>query len=178
MLERSADDANPATGCAQCPTGRDAFTGWGRLDVLSALTMLGDGSGLPPPDRYEPNDDAGPWAHALPPFPRSVEATLDYWDDNVDVYRVRLVAGSRLFVHVDPKTNATVRLALWAPGTKTVEGLRVDTSARIAEGRRVGLQSRLAYTAPASGIYYLELKLVSKTRDSLAYRLSLSRRSP
>lgn len=177
LLERSADDADAATGCTECPNGRDAFTGWGRLDVLSALTMLDDGTGLPPADRYEPNDDAGPWAHALPPLPRTTDATLDYWDDNVDVYRVRLPAGARLFAHVDPSTNANVRLALWAPGTKTVEGLRVDTSARLAVGRRVGLQSRLAYTARVGGIYYLELKLVSKTRDPLQYRLSLSRRS-
>ena len=48
------------TGCAQCPVGRDRFTGWGSLDVLAALTMLTDGTPLPPPDRYEPNDDAGP----------------------------------------------------------------------------------------------------------------------
>ena len=42
LLERSADDANPSTGCAKCPVGRDLYTGWGTLDVLNALTMLGD----------------------------------------------------------------------------------------------------------------------------------------
>jgi Subtilase family len=178
LLERSADDADAATGCTECPNGRDAFTGWGRLDVFSALTMLDDGTALPPSDRYEPNDDAGPWSHALPPLPRTIGASLDYWDDNVDVYRVRLNAGARLFAHVDQQTNANVRLALWAPGTKTVEGLRVDTSARLVVGRRVGTQSRLAYTARVGGVYYLELKLVSKSRDPLQYRLALSRRSP
>ena len=178
LLERSADDASAATGCTECPNGRDAFAGWGRLDVLSALTMLDDGTGLPPSDHYEPNDDAGPWSHALPPLPRTIDASLDYWDDNVDVYRVRLNAGSRLFAHVDQKTNAKVRLALWAPGTKTVEGLRVDTGARLVVGHRVKSQSRLAYTARAGGVYYLELKLVSKTRDPLQYQLALSRRSP
>jgi subtilisin family serine protease len=178
LLERSADDANAATGCAACPTGRDAFTGWGRLDVLSALTMLDDGTGLPAADHYEPNDDSGPWSHALPPLPRTIDASLDYWDDNVDVYRVRLTAGSRLFAHVDPKRSASVRLALWAPGTTTVEGLRVDTSARLVVGHRVGLQARLAYTARVGGVYYLELKLVSKMRDPLQYQLSLSRRAP
>jgi hypothetical protein len=178
LLERSADDADAATGCTECPNGRDAFSGWGRLDVFSALTMLDDGTALPPSDRYEPNDDAGPWSHALPPLPRTIGASLDYWDDNVDVYRVRLNAGARLFAHVDQQTNANVRLALWAPGTKTVEGLRVDTSARLVVGRRVGTQSRLAYTARVGGVYYLELKLVSKSRDPLQYRLALSRRSP
>ena len=94
LLERSADDASALTGCAQCPTGRDQFTGWGRLDILSALTMLGDGTALPRRDRYEPNDDAGSEAHALPPLPRTIDASLDYWDDNIDVYRIHLTAGS------------------------------------------------------------------------------------
>ena len=90
LLERSADDASPLTGCTECPVGRDQFTGWGRLDVLAALTLLGDGTALPAPDRYEPNDDAGPSAHALPPLPRTIDASLDYWDDNIDVYRIHL----------------------------------------------------------------------------------------
>jgi thermitase len=72
VLERSADDAQPSSGCKQCPAGRDLFTGWGTLDILAALTMATDGTQLPAPDRYEPNDDAGPWAHDLPPLPRTV----------------------------------------------------------------------------------------------------------
>jgi hypothetical protein len=71
-----------------------------------------------------------------------------------------------------------LRLALWAPGTRTVEGLRVDTTARVAVGRRVGRQSRLAYTARTGGVYYLELKLITRPREPLQYALALSRRSP
>jgi subtilisin family serine protease len=175
LLERSADDASPTTGCAQCPVGRDPFTGWGTLDVLRALTMLTDGTELPPPDRYEPNDDAGPWSHALPPLPRTVRATLDFWDDNIDVYRVHLNAKAKLFARITPASAGTIRMALWSPGAHHVEGLAVDTSARLAQSRRVGTQSRLAFKAPVTGIYYLEVKLVSRPPDPVPYGLSLSR---
>src|SRR5262249_39728939 len=65
ILERSADDSSTLSGCGACPAGRDALTGWGTLDVASALTRLSSTLPLPPPDKYEPNDDAGPWAHTL-----------------------------------------------------------------------------------------------------------------
>lgn len=173
LLERSADDANPSTGCGQCPVGRDRFTGWGTLDVLNALTMLTSGTPLPPPDHYEPNDDAGPWAHALPPLPRTITASLDYWDDDVDVYRIHLGKGQRLYARLSPLAPAAVRLTLWKPGTDRIE--TAAPSQRAAESRSVGGQARLGYQAPATGTYYVEAKLFSQTRLPVQYRLSLSR---
>ncbi|MGH3001910.1 MAG: S8 family peptidase [Gaiellaceae bacterium] len=174
LLERGADDASAATGCEECPVGRDPFTGWGTLDVAASLTMLTDGTTLPAPDRYEPNDNAGPWAHALPPLPRTIAASVDYWDDNIDVYRVHLNAHARLYAHLDRAGDAVVKLALWLPGTTRVDGLST-ASGRVAQSRRVGSQVRLAYRAPKAGTYYLEIRLVSKTRDPVQYRLSLAR---
>ena len=168
LLERSADDANASTGCVKCPRGRDLFTGWGALDVNAALALLQAGA-LPRADRYEPNDDAGVWSHALPPLPRTVEATLDFWDDNLDVYRVPLKQGQRLFARTAP---ASLRLALWSPGTQRIESL--DVSARLAQSRRVGAQARLSYRAPRSGTYYLAVKLVAPTRNPVAYTLGLA----
>lgn len=174
LLERSARDANASTGCGQCADGRDALTGWGTLDVAGALAMVMGGAVIPPPDHYEPNDDAGPWAHALPPLPHTIVASLDYWDDNIDVYRVHLNKGARLFARVTAP-GAIVRMALWRPGTQHVDGLSVDTSARIAQSHRVGMQSRLTLRAPRSGVYYIELKLSSPTRDPVQYKLALAR---
>ena len=174
---QGADDASPATGCSICPVGRDLYTGWGTLDVLSALTMLRD-EPLPPPDRYEPNDDAGPWAHALPPLPRTISASLDYWDDNIDVYRVHLNKGARLFARLSPLVRASVKLALWAPGTERVEPIpgAKPMGSRVAQSQRVGLQARLSYRATTSGVYYLEAKLVAAVRDPVQYSLGLTRR--
>jgi hypothetical protein len=176
LLERSADDDSPTTGCSNCSNGRDALTGWGTLDIANAVTMLTDGTRLPPPDAYEPNDDAGPWAHDLPPLPRTITATLDYWDDNVDVYRVRLEKGQRLYARLTPATRAAVRLALWAPGTRRVESLDLR-NVRVAASMRHGLQARLSYRARVAGTYYLEAKLVSPAHDPVQYRLAVSRRS-
>jgi subtilisin family serine protease len=177
LLERSADDASPLSGCATCLDGRDALSGWGTLDVASALARLTSGLPLPRPDRYEPNDDAGPWAHALPPLPRTLDASLDYWDDNLDVYRVRLAAGQRLFARLTPGTTAKVVLALWSPGTERVETLDAQQQ-RLSVSHRVGTQSRLAYRARLTGTYYLSAKLVAPTRNPVQYRLGISRRSP
>jgi hypothetical protein len=178
LLERTADDENAESGCKSCPLGRDAFTGWGRLDVFAALTQLASGQPLPPPDALEPNDDAGPWAHPFGP-PRTITATLDYWDDQIDVYAVRLRAGERVFARLSPPSRAATKLVLWKPQTQRVEGLRVPLSFRAAQSARVGTQERLAYTAPSAGTYYLEAKLVAPTQDPVQYRLAVStRRGP
>jgi subtilisin family serine protease len=174
LLERSADDANAASGCPKCPNGRDKFTGWGTLDIESALNLLAAGS-LPSPDRYEPNDDAGPWSHALPPLPRTIDATLDYWDDNTDVYRVHLERGRRLFARVTPRAAGSVRMSIWAPGTVRVDTLAADKHSLLAQSKPAGAQARIAYRATRTGVYYLELKLVRKTRDPIAYRLAVAR---
>jgi hypothetical protein len=177
LLERTADDASPLTGCPTCVNGRDPLTGWGTLDVAAALTRLASGVPLPRPDAYEPNDDAGPWAHALPPLPRTIAASLDYWDDNLDVYRVHLARGQRLFARLTPARAARIVLSVWAPGTQRLEALDAQDS-RLAVSRRVGIQSRVAYRARVSGTYYLSAKLVAPSRDPVQYRLAVSRRSP
>jgi subtilisin family serine protease len=175
LLERSAVDSTPATGCSMCTPGRDRFTGWGQLDVAAALKLLTDGGPLPPPDRFEPNDDGGPWSHALPPLPRTIEATLDYWDDDVDVYRVHLKTRQRVYARLTPGIPAIVRLALWKPGTERVEGLFVDAHNRVATSMRVGRQARISFRAVTGGIYYLEAKLATPTRNVVPYRLAVAR---
>jgi hypothetical protein len=179
LIERSADDASTLSGCGACATGRDALTGWGTLDIASALARLTSAVPLPRPDRYEPNDDAGPWAHTLGAQQHAVDASLDYWDDNFDVYRVRLRAGERLFARLTPASAAKVRLQLWAPGTEHVEGLDVR-SQRLADSHEAGLQARLSFRARTRGVYYLAAKVVSRTPEPVQYHLALafSRRSP
>jgi subtilisin family serine protease len=179
IIERSADDAALLSGCGACASGRDALTGWGSLDIASALARLMSGEPLPRPDRYEPNDDAGPWAHTLTAKQRSIDASLDYWDDNLDVYRVRLERGERVFAHLTPATTAKVRLQLWAPGTEHVEGF-AERSLRLADSHEAGRQSRLSFRARARGVYYLAAKVVSRTPDPVQYHLALAvtRRSP
>ena len=173
LLERSATDETATIGCVTCSVGRDSLTGWGRLDIDTALTLLGDGTRLPAADAYEPNDDAGTAAH---PFgiPRTISATLDYWDDPIDVYSIRLAKGEQLFARLGRSTVAPTTLALWKPGTAHVEGSAADPANRVTESRVVAGQVRLSYRAPAGGVYFIEAKAESPSRSPDAYTLAVA----
>ncbi len=171
ILERSTTDVNAATGCKQCALQRDAYSGWGRLDIARAVAAL-EGP-LPPADRLEPNDDAGRKAPLLPHGTSRLAATLDFWDDHVDVYRVRLAKGERLRLDLEgPKTTNT-NLLLWRPGTVRIDDLRRQ-SLRVAQSTRPGPAQLLQYRAPSAGVYYAEVKLASRGFGS--YTLSLTRK--
>ena len=108
-------------------------------------------------------------------LPHTIEATLDYWDDNLDVYRVYLQKGRTLFARVTPVGGGTARtsMSVWAPGTLRVDGLDAQRSL-VAQSRMVGVQSRVAYRATRTGTYYLELRLGRPMRNPLAYRLAVA----
>ena len=162
LLGRTAVDANASTGCRECPLGRDQLAGWGRLDVTAAIAQATSGR-IPPADRLEANDDAGLQARALyGPRGGRVDATLDFWDDQSDVYRVFLRPGQRLYASLSGRAGA--KLSLWRPGTTTVEGLSLRVQRqRIMHSRTRGAQERLAFTAPRKkrgrGWYYVQVKL-------------------
>jgi len=170
VLERSAVDATAANGCARCRPGRDALTGFGHLDVAAALAALV--LPLPAADSHEPNDDAGTSAYTLWGSQRVVEATYDFWDDRDDVYRVFVRRGQRLFASLAGAPGTDPALALWKPGTISVDDpsqrdQRVRLSARPGSGEYLG------YRAPSAGWYYLHVQLGAE--GSGQYRLSVAR---
>jgi hypothetical protein len=171
VLERTATDVNAATGCRQCALLRDPLSGWGHLDIARAVEAL-DGV-LPAADRLEPNDEAGIHAAALGAGTRSLRATLDFWDDQVDVYRVQLRKGQRLTLDLEGPKGSTINLLLWRPGTKRVGGLR-GQEMRVAQSIRPGASQRLGYRAKRDGRYYVEAKLI--TRGFGSYTLSIARK--
>jgi subtilisin family serine protease len=171
LLERTAADATRATGCRLCPEGRDAFTGWGTLDVAAAVGALD--APLPAVDAFEANDDAGgqarhlsgSWSH------RVVDATVDFWDDQDDVYRVYLSPGQRLDAALSGDAGE-LTLAIWQPGTQLVsdlaqQGLRVRLSARPGSRQYAG------YVAQQTGWHYVHVRLVAA--GDTAYQLTLAR---
>jgi subtilisin family serine protease len=171
ILEHSADDVNAASGCSKCALLRDAYSGWGRLDVAKAVAALG--GPLPAPDRYEGNDDAGLQAHTLWGKQAAISATLDYYDDPVDVYRVSIGPSERLTAKVTGSwAGAQVRLTLWRPGTRQVE-VPGSRSQRAAQSASPGAVQRVAYTAKSRGWYYVEVKVLSPS--SGAYSLQLTK---
>jgi subtilisin family serine protease len=171
ILERASTDVNASNGCRQCPLQRDTFSGWGRLDISKAIAAL-DGD-LPAPDRLEPNDDAGGSAARLSGKVTSVKATIDFWDDQIDVYRVYLRKGQRLQLTLDGPEGASSNLLLWRPGTKRVGDLRTQHF-RVAQSIRPGSSHKVGYRARLSGWYYVEVKLA--TRGVGPYELGITRR--
>ena len=170
ILERHTDDVDAATGCAECLSGRDKYSGWGSLDVAKAVEAVNSGA-IPPPDRYEPNDNASQ-ARKLWGARQAFDATLDYWDDQVDVYRVKLSRGERLrATAVAQWPRADVDLTLWQPGTKSVLRKPVGQVARTAHP---GKTQRLAYRAAHAGWYELELRIMRHGSGRYALQLTKS----
>jgi subtilisin family serine protease len=170
ILEHSADDVNAATGCSKCALLRDPYSGWGRLDVAKAVSAL---SGpLPTPDHYEGNDDAGRDAYTVWGKQRTLSATLDYYDDPVDVYRVAIGPGEKLVARASSSwAGAQISLTLWRPGTK-----RVETNSRTLQAARslaAGAVQRVSFTAKGRGWYYVEVKDTSPGFGS--YTLTLKK---
>ncbi len=170
ILERTAADVNAETGCAACSSGRDALSGWGQLDVVAAIAALD--KPLPPADSYETNDDAGSRAARIPVRSgtnRLVRATVDFWDDQDDLYAVRLEEGKRVYLGLTAALgSADLSLALWLPKAKFIEDVRTyRLRARIST--RAGGREYFSYRAPATGTYFVQVRMSSP--GTTAYRL-------
>jgi hypothetical protein len=175
LLRRSAVDVTPATGCRECASGHDGYSGWGRLDVAEAVRAAHG----PPPrtDQFEPNDDAGYRAASLgrrKPVLR-LRATLDSWDDRVDVYRVWLRRGQRISARLSWLTEIDANLRLFRPGTRYLQRRFASFPTR-AVRRTTGydLVKRLRpYRAQAPGWHYVAVKVAGQ--GSGGYRLEIRR---
>ena len=167
ILRTTADDARPDNGCDECTPGPDALTGFGRLDIGRAMSVLAAGGPLA--DRLEPNDDTGSHA-AVVNRKRNIRATLDWWDDPTDVYRVYLRRGQRVSVVV---TSASVdpSLILWKPGLRRLADARSDLRARRSI-HAPGVPERISYRAFRNGWYYVQVKLARPAIGPYRIRLA------
>jgi subtilisin family serine protease len=173
ILEHHADDIGPTNDCGTvpCPAGRDKYSGWGRLDVKAAVDAASPGAALPPSDRFEPNDDVAQ-AHTLWGRRPTAGATLGYYDDPVDIYRVRLSRGQLLHARLQAAwNNAAVAVTLWKPSTQTVlKGRRAKW--RAAQSVHAGRTETLTYRARQAGWYYVELQVTKPGAGRYSVRLA------
>ncbi len=175
ILERSANDMTPQTGCSACSTGRDALSGWGKLDIARALELAN--SKIPPVDSYEPNNDINQ-AATLPASATRLQATIDYWDNPIDTYRTRLQKDQWLAASLHGTPKDTLSLSLWRPGTTTViTPPQHAQQRRILESRQAGPDHQLLYQALTPGWYYIEIKAITATHGTGAYTLEVSKNS-
>jgi hypothetical protein len=166
LLTRTAADVSAASGCSFCPLGRDELTGWGRLDVTASLRAL-DGE-LPPPDRFEPNDDAGRAAVRLCCQIKRVTATLDFWDDQNDVYAIKLRRGQPVYLSVRGPAETDTNLILWKRTATRVDDIR-QRGRIAAQAAHPGPRENLSYRARRTGWHFVQVKLGS--RGSGRYKL-------
>ena len=170
ILERTATDVNASDGCPRCGLLRDPLSGWGRLDVARAVEALA--GPLPPPDSDETNDDAGSQAHTVWGKNDTITATVDYWDDPVDVYRIELQGHERLFARVVGDGGANIDLELWRPGTVHVD-LPSSTRLLAVDPSPPATSQRISFRAPGRGWYYLEVRCASP--GFTAYTLKIAK---
>jgi hypothetical protein len=173
LLEHTAQDANATNGCRKCPLLRDALSGWGRLDIANALIALQEGP-LPPVDAREPNDQAGVEASTVWGGGGVLKASLDFWDDPIDVYRVRIRAGQKLVATATGSSNVTPTLVLWKPGTTRVDLRTLAALKQRAAVSTGGSQAQsLGFRSKAGGWYYLEVRAPRGTYGG--YRLQYAK---
>jgi len=159
ILQQTAVDVNPATGCAACLAGRDEHSGWGRLDVAAAIEALSER--LPLIDRYEANDDAGSRAYKLSGSNRQINAVVDFWDDQDDVYATRLKKGQRVYVGLTGADSvADLSLALWLPQARTIGNVRnLRFRARISA--KPAAREYFSHRASRAGWYFVQVRMSS-----------------
>ena len=151
--------------------GFDAFTGFGRLDIPTALAVA-----PPPRDPQEPNEDVsyikpgGILHRAAVPLTAagrkngSIAARLDVGDDPRDVYRIWVPGRQSASVALQP-TDGDVDLALWGPRTGSVFEAG---AARRRDSRGISERSgtkrerlRVRNTAGKGAYFYLEASVAS-----------------
>jgi hypothetical protein len=171
LLERTATLATPDNGCIQCSGSRDSLSGWGKLDVTAAVKALRAGH-VPVRDRFEPNDDIRIGTRIRSKYAH-FRATIDWWDDPVDVYRIHLRAGQSVKVAAAPRFAADISLVLWKPELAALadadDSLRARRSVHPA-----GDTERLHYRATAPGWYSLEVLLAKSGSGSYRIRINKS----
>jgi subtilisin family serine protease len=144
--------------------GWDEFTGFGIVDLPSALTKP-----IPAADPLEPNDDvhhvsAGRlFKEAAPPLTRpgkettSLEARLDRREDPVDVYRLFVPARRSVTLRVTPDSNVNVEV--FRPNARTC----------YYKNRRAALRSTLIRGGYRLGQAVESVVVPAKPRDRYVY---------
>jgi subtilisin family serine protease len=169
LLQSTAIDLDATTGCAACGTGRDAYSGWGRLDVAGAIAALS--RRLPESDSYETNDDLGSRSYTTYGANRRLQATIDYWDDQDDVYAIQLDRNQPVYVGLtgaDPALDAS--LALWLSKAQSVDRVS-DSRYRVRTSAQTGSRQYFSFRPERAGTFYVQVRISSP--GAMRYRLAI-----
>ena len=169
ILQQTTVDLDDSTGCAACGPGRDAYSGWGRLDVAAAISALS--TRLPERDFYETNDDLGTRAYTAYGSNRRIQATLDFWDDQDDVYAIELDRNQPVYVGLTgADASVDLGLAFWLPQARSIERV-ADFRYRVRTSARSGSRQYLSYRPSLGGTFYIQVRMSSP--GATRYRLTI-----
>jgi subtilisin family serine protease len=173
LLERTARDVPP--------TGPDAGSGAGAVDLAAALAAPAPARGDP-----EPNDDPALAAGTRPLLAaggapaRTMRGRTGSWSDPRDGFVIELAAGQRLTATLRGPAAADLDLVLWRPGARG--GARGRAYARTwLAAASLGPSSveSLDHVASAAGRYTLEVQgpalQAQSVRSAARYTLRASR---
>jgi subtilisin family serine protease len=158
ILEHTAD--------AVAGQGHNPQTGYGRLDIANALRALA----RPLPTA---NSAAGIAASIgsfrLTTRREAVQATLDYYDDPLDIYTISLRRNQTVTIKITGEIADSVTADLITPTAKNVRLLDSRHLAKRIAARLDPLTTSLHYRARATGSYSLEIHATDGNSGS--YRL-------
>jgi subtilisin family serine protease len=168
ILESTAIDLDPGSGCDVCLEGRDAAAGWGRLDVAAAVSALAK---PPARDYYETNDDLGTRAYPVSGVNLRLRARVDFWDDQDDVYAIHLNRNQPVYVGLTGADRSVdLSLAFWRPQASSIERVR-DFRFRVRTSVRPGARQYLSYRPRLGGTYDVQVRISSP--GATRYRLAI-----
>ncbi len=95
---------------------------------------------------------------------------MDFWDDQNDVYAIKLRRNQPVAVSVRGPAGTDTNLVLWHPRTRHVDDLRALQRV-VRQSVGPGPHEFLSYRAPRAGWYFVQVKLSS--RGSGRYTLAI-----
>jgi len=174
ILTRTATDANPDTGCIRCLANRDSLTGWGQLDIASAVEALDNPT--PAADHYEVNDQVADAASLWGRRGQRIRATVDYWDDRQDIYKIWARSGQTLVSKLRGPGGTDTNLFLWKPGTTTVRAAVADQRFLAGQSKAPGSNEKIRVRIRQTGWSYLVVR--AATPGAGRYTLRYRKRAP
>jgi heme/copper-type cytochrome/quinol oxidase subunit 2 len=104
-------------------------------------------------------------------FNRRIRATVDFWDDQDDVYAIRLRRNQPVYVGLTgADSSADLSLAFWLPETRSIESVSsIRYRAKISA--RPGAREYLSFRARSTGTYFVQVRMSSP--GLTRYRLTI-----
>jgi len=126
----------------------------------------------PAADHYEVNDQVANASSLWGRRGQRIHATVDYWDDRQDIYKIYARKGQTLVSKLRGPGGTDTNLFLWKPGTTTVRAAVADERFLAGQSKRPGSKEKIRVRVKETGWYYLVVRAATPGagRYTLRYR--------